>query len=122
MARNGNNLIVYAAVLGTVVSLYYVFTTMTIPEIPASLGATFGTILPGLLITGVAIIEAALVRSGPGAMGAFCVTGVGLAILLSELDTAGVINAAMLAPATLAQVQALIIILGLVMGIVAYRR
>ncbi len=112
---------VYGAVAITAVSLYYIFTTMAIPDMPVDLGATFGTILPGLLLTGVAMVEAAWVKRGPGAMGAFCVSGVGLALLLYELDVAGVVNAAMLAPATLAQVQALLIVLGFIMGVVAYR-
>lgn len=121
LGRKDSGFMVYGAIAVTAVSLYYIFTTMAIPDIPATLGATFGTILPGLLVTGVAIAEAAWSRRGAAAMGGYCITGVGLALLLFELDTAGVLNAVMLAPATLAQVQVLVIVLGFVMGVVAYR-
>jgi hypothetical protein len=115
------DILVYGAIAVTAVSLYYIFTTMSIPEIPASLGATFGTILPGLLITGLAIVGAVEVRRGPAAMGAFSVAGVGLALTLYELNSAGIVTATMLLPATLAQVQVLVVVLGFIMGVVAYR-
>jgi hypothetical protein len=98
-----------------------VFTTVAIPDIPATLGATFGTILPGLIVSGVAIAEAAWARNGMGAVGGYTIAGVGLALLLYELTVAGMVSAAMLAPATLEQIQTLIIVLGLVMGVIAYR-
>lgn len=112
---------VYGAIAVTVIALYYIFTTMAIPEIPASLGATFGTIFPGLMITGFFIVEVMYTKNGAGAMGGMTIAGVGLALLLSELNTAGVLTAAMLAPASLASVQVLVIVLGFIMGVVAYR-
>ena len=121
MGRRENSFAVYLAVAIIPVALYYVFTTVAIPNMPATLGATFGVILPGLLITGVAIVEAAWARNGMGAMGGYAITGVGLALLLYELTTAGMVSAAMLAPATLEQIQTCIIVLGFIMGVVAYR-
>jgi hypothetical protein len=107
--------------MATAVSLYYIFTISAFPGIPATLGATFGTILPGLLIGGFAIVIAVREKSGPAAMGAYTVTGLGLALLVFELNAAGVLTNAMLLPATVAQVQALIIVVGFIVGIIAYR-
>jgi len=121
MGKRENGFMVYLAVAIIPVALYYVFTTMSIPEIPTSIGATFGIILPGLLIMGVAVVEAAWAKNGVGAMGGYTVMGVGLALLLYELNVAGMVSAAMLAPATLEQVQTLVIVLGLIIGVVAYR-
>ena len=121
MGRRDNGFAVYLAVAIIPVALYYVFTTMAIPDMPATLGATFGTILPGLILSGVAIAEAAWSKNGMGAMGGYTIAGVGLALLLYELTVAGMVSAAMLAPATLDQIQTLIIVLGLVMGVIAYR-
>jgi hypothetical protein len=119
--RDSNNLIVLGAIMASAVSLYWIFTTMAFPGIPATLGATFGTILPGLLVAGLAMITAISMRSGPAAMGAYTVTGLGLALLVFELNAAGVLTNAMLLPATVAQVQVLIIVVGFVVGIIAYR-
>jgi len=121
MGKRENGFMVYLAVAIIPVAFYYVFTTMSIPEIPTGIGATFGIILPGLLIMGVAVVEAAWAKNGVGAMGGYTVMGVGLALLLYELNVAGMVSAAMLAPATLEQVQTLIIVLGLIIGVVAYR-
>jgi hypothetical protein len=44
-----------------------------------------------------------------------------LALLLYELTVAGIVSVAMLAPATLEQIQTLVIVLGLIFGIIAYR-
>jgi hypothetical protein len=121
VGRRDNGFAVYLAVAIIPVALYYVFTTMAIPDMPATLGATFGTILPGLILSGVAIAEAAWSKNGMGAMGGYTIAGVGLALLLYELTVAGMVSAAMLAPATLDQIQTLIIVLGLVMGVIAYR-
>ena len=121
MGKRENGFMVYLAVAIIPVAFYYVFTTMSIPEIPTSIGATFGIILPGLLIMGVAVVEAAWAKNGVGAMGGYTVMGVGLALLLYELNVAGIVSAAMLAPATLEQVQTLVIVLGLIIGVVAYR-
>ena len=121
MGKRENGFMVYLAVAIIPVALYYVFTTMSIPEIPTGIGATFGIILPGLLIMGVAVVEAAWAKNGVGAMGGYTVMGVGLALLLYELNVAGMVSAAMLAPATLEQVQTLVIVLGLIIGVVAYR-
>ena len=121
MGKRENGFMVYLAVAIIPVAFYYVFTTMSIPEIPTSIGATFGIILPGLLIMGVAVVEAAWAKNGVGAMGGYTVMGVGLALLLYELNVAGMVSAAMLAPATLEQVQTLVIVLGLIIGVVAYR-
>jgi len=121
MGKRENGFMVYLAVAIIPVAFYYVFTTMSIPEIPTGIGATFGIILPGLLIMGVAVVEAAWAKNGVGAMGGYTVMGVGLALLLYELNVAGMVSAAMLAPATLEQVQTLVIVLGLIIGVVAYR-
>ena len=121
MGRRENSFAVYLAVAVIPVALYYVFTTVAIPDIPATLGATFGTILPGLIVSGVAIAEAAWARNGMGAVGGYTIAGVGLALLLYELTVAGMVSAAMLAPATLEQIQTCIIVLGFIMGVVAYR-
>lgn len=111
----------YVAIAGTVVALYYIFTTSAFPSVPAQLGAALQACIPGLLIGGFAIVEAILTRHGPAAMGGYTLAGLGLSIILDELFTAGVLTAAMLAPALLWQVQILVILMGFIMGIIAYR-
>lgn len=120
MSRRVNDLVFALAVMGSAVGLYFVFTANVFPGIPAAMGAAFGEVLPGLIVTALAMLGA-VKTSGGAAAGSYCVLGVGLALTLFELNAAGVINAAMLAPATLEQVQMLTIILGFLLGIASYR-
>lgn len=109
-----------AAVAVSAVSLYFIFTANVFPGIPAATGAAFGAVLPGLIVTSIAMLGVFQSRGVMGA-GAFCLLGVGLALTLFELDAAGVINAAILLPFTLAQMQILVIILGFLLGMASYR-
>lgn len=121
MTRRVNDLMIALAVAVSAASLYFIFLKVTIPGMPAGLAAAFGTVLPGLIVTGLAILEAINVRGGIMAAGSYTVMGIGLALTLFELNAAGVINAAMLAPATLEQIQILIIVIGFLLGVAAYR-
>jgi hypothetical protein len=120
MSRRVKDLMFVLAVTGSAVGLYYVFTANVFPGIPAAVGDAFSYVLPGLIVTSLAALGAIQSRGGITAAGSFCLVGVGLALILYELDAAAVINAAMLAPATLEQVQVLVIITGFILGVVAY--
>lgn len=101
---------------GVVVVFLYVFNTMPIPGMSASIGPYFTALIPGLLLTFMGMVTAAETRSGPAMAGCFTVTGVGLAIILGAAHGAGMVSDAMLLPATLEQYQAIIIILSLLVG------
>ena len=119
MAKGG--LIPVMAVVGTLVAFLYIFTTMPIPMIDPAIGAHFAAVFPGLLISFFGVITSVEVKNGPGIIGCFTVTGVGLAILLSELNTDGMVTDAMLLPATLLQVQFLVILAAMIMGVLMYK-
>jgi hypothetical protein len=118
--RRGGNLGLLVAIVAVLcIIIFLVF----VP--PASLGLDSGlltsilAVLPGLIITVVGILgigrDDALVIGGYGA------AGLGIAILMGELYTASIINDTMLSGATLGGLEALIVVLSLVMGAVAYQ-
>jgi hypothetical protein len=89
-------------------------------SVSAILGSNVIVVLPGLLITFLGIIAVVEAQGGLGVVGCFALMGVGLAILLGEMYTVGVIDDVLLAGATLVQLQAITIIISLLMGGVAY--
>ena len=89
-------------------------------SVSAILGSNVIVVLPGLLITFLGIIAVVEAQGGLGVVGCFALMGVGLAILLWEMYTVGIIDDVLLAGATLVQLQAIIIIISLLMGGVAY--
>jgi hypothetical protein len=77
-------------------------------------------VFPGLFVSIISIIAISQTTDSPLIIGGFSAVGIGLAILLSEAYTAGIIVDAMLGGATIAQYETIMIILGLIMGTVAY--
>lgn len=77
-------------------------------------------VLPGLFVSIIGIIAVSQTTNSPLIIGGFGVVGIGMAVLLSEAYTAGIIVDAMLGGATIAQCEVIIIILGLMLGAVAY--
>lgn len=78
-------------------------------------------VLPGVFIFILCLIDIAYTQRGSPAkiLGVACM-GVNLAVLLGEMHGIGMINDAMLLPATLIQYQAISIVFGLLMGGVVY--
>jgi len=77
-------------------------------------------VLPGLFVSIIGIIAVSQAKGSPLIIGGFGAVGIGLAVLLSEAYTAEIIVDAMLGGATIAQCEIITIILGLVLGAVAY--
>ena len=112
----------YVAVVCLLFGFIYFFTS--------GMGATFGldadmgadllAVLPGLFICLIGIIFMAGIAGQPFAIIGFGAIGVGLAILLQEMYDASIIVDAMLGGATIAQYETITVILGLIMGAVAY--
>ena len=84
----------------------------------SSIATNLGAVFPGLFITILSLI--AISRGSALAIGGFGAAGIGFAILLGELYTVGTIDDTILSGATLAQVQTLTIVIGIVMGGVSY--
>ena len=112
----------YVAVVSLLFGFIYFFTS--------GMGATFGldadvgadllAVLPGLFIAIIGIVFVAGTGGQSFAVIGFGAMGVGLAILLQEMYDANIIVDAMLGGATIAQYETIMIILGLIMGTVAY--
>jgi hypothetical protein len=109
-------------ILGTLVVFLYVFNTMSFPMISSSLGGYFTALMPGLLFTLFGAVTMFEAKNSPGVMGCFAVMGVGLAIMIGSANTVGLVTNAMLAPATLEQFQAVIIIFALFLGGIVYAK
>lgn len=103
--------------LASLVVLVYVLSTATIPGISPTLGANLLSILPGLLVTILGMFSFRETIGRVSAPGAAAVVGLGLAVLLSEMNTSGMITAAMLAPATLIQFQGVVFVASLLLGV-----
>jgi len=86
----------------------------------STIGDELIAVFPGLFVTIIGIIAISKSGGSPLIIGGFGAVGIGLAVLLSEAYTAEIIVDAMLGGATIAQCEIIIIILGLVLGAVAY--
>lgn len=86
----------------------------------ATIGDDLLAVLPGLFVSIIGIIAVSQASDSPLIIGGFAAIGIGLAVLLSEAYTAGIIIDAMLGGATIAQYETIVIIVGLLLGSVAY--
>ena len=77
-------------------------------------------VLPGLLIGIIGIIGIGESHGSALIVGGFGAAGLGLAVLMGEMYSAGIINDVVLAGMTLGQLETITVILSLVMGGVAY--
>ena len=120
MGRRSNPIGVMAVFVGIFMVIIYLAggNGVTI-GLSASLTTDLITILPGLFVSIVCVIGLGS-QNGPLSVGAAGVLGIGLAVLLGELHTLGTLTDAMLAPATLAQYQTIVVVAGFLLGAVKY--
>ena len=85
-----------------------------------SIGANLIAVFPGLFVTIIGLITIGSQSSSPLMVGGFGAAGVGLAVLLDEMYDIGVLNAAVLGGASMAQVEAITIVVSLLMGGAVY--
>jgi uncharacterized membrane protein len=102
--------------LGVILTFVWYLNTYPIPGLSSSLGPYFTDLIAPLLFTFMGIITAGEVRHGPALAGCFTLIGVGLAMILNYAYVGGMITAAMIAPATLEQYQAIVVVASLLIG------
>jgi hypothetical protein len=88
-------------------------------NLDADVGAGLLIVLPGLLIVVVGMLFILGINSQFAVIG-YGALGVGLSVLLQEMYDGGIVVDAMLGGATIAQYELVVIILGVVLGGVAY--
>jgi len=77
-------------------------------------------VFPGLFIFIIGIASISQTMGNPLVVGGFGTIGIGLAFLIQEMYDAAIISDVMLAGATIAQLEILVIIVSIMMGGVAY--
>ncbi len=113
----------YGAAAVTVVAFLYILGTMSWGFLPsASASANMAGILPGLLIVFLGMATAGEVKRSPAVIGAMGALGLGLALLISELEAEGVIVAGSFGTWTVYNVQFMCIVCGLLLGGIIYFR
>lgn len=83
--------------------------------ISSSLTDMFIQVIPGVFITLLGLVGASKAR-GASIVGSFMAIGVGLALLLGEMNTAGILTEWILSGVTLIQVQGIVIIFTIIFG------
>jgi hypothetical protein len=112
----------YAALAAMLFGFIYFFTGgfATGLGISPSIGADLLAVLPGLFIVVIGTLFIAGLAGRQFAVIGFGAWGIGLSILFQEMFDAGIIDASLLAGASIAQLQTITIIVSIVMGGVAY--
>jgi len=117
----GNNIGRLLVGVGIIVSLMYILGTMSWAWLPsASAGTDFAAIIPGLLIVFLGMASMGEARGSAAVIGTGAFTGMGVALLLYELDAAGVLVAGSFGTWTLYNIQFGCVVLGLLLGAFLY--
>jgi hypothetical protein len=121
MTRHLKPMFVYPALAAMLFGFIYFFTAGygNGLGLDADVGAGLLLVLPGLLIVVIGVLFT-VGMSGQFSVIGYGALGVGLAILLQEMYDGGIIVDAMLGGASIAQYEMIIVILGVVLGGVAY--
>lgn len=121
--RFGSEMYAYAAVAAILAGLIYFWTGGfgAALNLSSDVGADLLAVLPGLLIFIVGVVALAKYGAGkPFVIAAFAAMSIGMAVLLQEMYDASIIVDAMIAGASIGQVETIIIIAGIMVGGVAY--
>jgi hypothetical protein len=112
----------YAALAAMLFGFIYFFTAgyATSLGISPTIGASLLAVLPGLFVVVIGTLFIAGLAGKQFAVIGFGAWGIGLSVLFQEMFDAGIIDATLLAGASIAQLQTITIIVSIVMGGVAY--
>lgn len=117
-----NNMLSVLAIFLAVLVIYFFFSMGYADSLnlDPSIGANLIAVFPGLFVTIIGLITIGSQSSSPLMVGGFGATGVGLAVLLNEMYEIGVLDSAVLGGASMAQVEAITIVVSLLMGGAVY--
>jgi hypothetical protein len=122
MTRHLKPMFVYPALAAMLFGFIYFFTGGYAAGLGISptIGSDLMAVLPGLFIVVIGTLFIAGLAGRQFAVIGFGAWGIGLSILFQEMFDAGIIDASLLAGASIAQLQTITIIVSIVMGGVAY--
>jgi hypothetical protein len=121
MARWNNTLSVLAIFMAVmVIYLFFQMGWASNLNLDPALGDVLIAVFPGLFVTIIGLVAIGSQSSSPLMIGGFGATGIGIAVLLDEMYDIGVLNGAVLGGATMAQVEAITIVVSLLMGSAVY--
>jgi len=118
MGRKPNVMMVMMGVTVALVAIIVYLTQgyATSLNIDDSIGSGLATVFPGMLITVMGILAIRQTENSPMSIGSYGAVGIGLVVLLGELYTASIITEDILDPATITQVQTLVMVVMLLIG------
>lgn len=115
-------MVALTTLLAVIIGIAYVLNTGmgAVWGLPVGTGATLMGVFPGLFVIALSMFGVGKLRNKPVIMGVLATTGIGVSVFLGELNAVGLLDVAMLGGYALADVQILCVILGILLGIVAY--